>query len=194
MIFEMIVFGGVLFWLIAGALILLAIACINWDNGIAAGAWLTLAVAVTVLFTDAPIGRWFSEHGSTALLAVPAYLFAGAAWAIVKWQFFVLRIRRWCERWMEKNPGKSRNNLETAAGYEFIQDGNCYLALPPDPKEFGSRIGRWIGYWPFSIVADVIGDGLAKLIETVRGGLSGAMRALSGRAFKDFEAPPADKD
>lgn len=176
-------------------------------------------MVVAFLFLTEPSGLAFmKENVGLLIYAVPAYLAAGVVWGIVKWWFFVRRIR---DRYQEIKDaflndrritdGKIPSDLiqtfkefcsdRGQRGYhhsgeydryrlEFSEDGRV---VAPVVNKHKARITSWMVYWPWSAMWTLIDDPIRRLYNRLYTLLRGFYQSIANQAFQsvdeDFAAP-----
>lgn len=127
----------------------------------------TVLIVGTGLFawlaTDVNPFVWVWVNLTSIVKFLIVYFFVGALWSIVKWYFYLLKVRdKMLTRKQKERPSESyaRNNKV--------------------------RIFSWIGHWPFSLVGTFFGDFLSRIVNAIYLMLSGLYDSMADRVFKDF--------
>ena len=197
MIEQLVDFGGYIFWAWVVLMTLIVTAATSTESTYKWPLfWTIIGVGGVYAFTDAPVPE--ADPLSVALFAT-GWLVIGASWAIFKWVRLVSKIRDFRDDYLdaepmpaawdlEKNPDMNiekwrQEQLSSKAYSQFSpNDAASYdgLSLPPVAREFQTRIGNWIIFWPASVIASVIGDIVTPAVEALVGLGGRIARAMSG--------------
>lgn len=146
MVYDLIEFGGFVFWTVVVAGIVVTVLALQGRHS---GERLGSAVALTVLFggalyafSDFPEINWRS-----AGLAVAAYLVIGLAWASTRWFLFLKKIRDF----VKENSHLSRSELTSKLAYDFDT-----RRFPPAPSEHSGRLWFWSMFWPLDALCETL--------------------------------------
>lgn len=178
MIAAWVEFGGLLHLAILSivALIVLAIAPDRpSDTPETWGAtWLVIVFAIlTVLFTDMP-----PISPKVGLAAVLLYLLTGAGWATLRWFTFLRAVKEFAGTFTG-----ARKSFDTDIRYKFD-----LRSWPPAPKDKSAAIWFWFLYWPFDMLARLIGRPLKRIYQW----LTSLFARMSARMFANVPAPRED--
>ncbi len=94
------------------------------------------------------------------------YLLVGSLWSIVKWYFYLLKIR---DRVKESSHDKNTRPVDTYARYNM------------------DKLIGWIGHWPFSMIGSLFGDVLTRIVTSIYRVLSGLYDRVANSVFAGFE-------
>ena len=157
------VLGGLWFWLLVVIATILLIAAIEKDSpGWAA---LTIFATLTLLFFGglrtelSEIFSWIWHNPGSFIGIFLGYLVLGTVWAIIKWYWFLLELKR-------KNQEEKKKKIWGV--------GN----LARDNK---SKIINWMMYWPFSL----IWTGLNDPFQAIYRRLTGTFQAMANKVLKE---------
>lgn len=185
MAWELLAFGGVMFWSLLAVIGLIITTQVHNERvGWAAFTFIAV-IAALVLFTNVPTllantTPW--QYVEAFLL----YMAASGLWAIIKWRGFFLpaMFRRY-------------NDLR-----EKFLDRKKLDEMPADPlviKEFNDqydvqslninsnrmvrnnkgRITTWMIFWPFSLLETFVGDFLANMFDRIYRSIHGLLQRMS---------------
>lgn len=97
------------------------------------------------------------------------YFAVGGLWSIVKWYFYLLRVKERLDRFADETKSRKRPNESYA-------------------KNNKGRIMGWIAHWPFSMLGTVFGDFLKRVVETVFNVLRNLYDRIANHVFAGFES------
>ncbi len=112
------------------------------------------------------------------------YFAAGGVWSVVKWYFYLLKVRDRLERDIDRwqrirdvlvNPG----HPDTAPKPTRPHDSFA--------KDNPERIMGWIAHWPFSMIGSLIGDVLTRAVRSIYEVLRGAYDRIGNHVFAEFD-------
>ena len=169
-VWEFLAVGALGFWLLLAPIIMSEML----DND--APGWATIVamvtVAVLVVFGGFNPISYLAEHPGEIVLAVSAYFFAGAVWSLVKWYFWLVKLRR------RIDAGEAQDRVLYTAGMR---------QFPPHPGDHKSRIIGWIALWPASMLWTMINDPVRRAAEEINARLGGTYQHISNRVFKGYD-------
>lgn len=171
-VWEFLAVGALGFWLLLGISAILMSEMLDND----APGWATIVAIVTlavlVVFGGFSPLSYLAEHPGEIVLAVAAYFFAGAVWSLVKWYFWLVKLRR------RIDAGEAQDRVLYTAGVR---------QFPPHPSDHKSRIIGWIALWPASMLWTMINDPVRRAAEEIYARLGGTYQHISNRVFKGYE-------
>tara|TARA_B110000503_G_C7099463_1_gene393126 strand:- start:221 stop:751 length:531 start_codon:yes stop_codon:yes gene_type:complete len=171
-VWEFLAVGALGFWLL---LVLSAILMSEMLDNDAPG-WATIVamvtVAVLVVFGGVNPISYLAEHPGEIVLGIAAYFFAGAVWSLVKWYFWLVKLRR------RIDAGEAQDRVLYTAGVR---------QFPPHPGDHKSRIIGWIALWPASMLWTMINDPVRRAAEEIYARLGGTYQHISNRVFKGYD-------
>ena len=169
-VWEFLAVGALGFWLLLAPIIMSEML----DND--APGWATIVAMVTVavhvvVWGFTPIS-YLAEHPGEIVLGIAAYFFAGAVWSLVKWYFWLVKLRR------RIDAGEAQDRVLYTAGMR---------QFPPYPGDHKSRIIGWIALWPASMLWTMIKDPVQRAAEEINARLGGTYQHISNRVFKGYD-------
>lgn len=192
MIYELLVFGGVLFWSIAGLVGLIVAGCIYSDEPKSATIALGLALALTYAFTDVSAfslpSIWdLAQYGA-------AYICIGIVWALAKWFMFMRKVRALADEYAslpEGHWGKSTyRKLKEYVRYKCGQSQWPLIQnMPPRASDHTASQFSWLAYWPISLVIFILDKPVRKIFTLLNEGLSGLYNRITASQFDDWQDP-----
>lgn len=213
-LFELVALGGIIFWILTGAVVAALVAAVDRDEPTLATFLVAGTLVFLALFTTFNPFLWMWANSGLLLLLAAAYVLIGVGWTVVKWYFFNLNIasklRAVRDEWLKKNPryrgyeGTRHLNadhktmdgeepVETLEHYEwrFVRDhreivGYDVDSLPLKVTKHKSRIMTWLAYWPFSAAWTLLNDPLRHLYNFLYERIGGSLQAISNRVFRDI--------
>ena len=108
------------------------------------------------------------------------YFAVGAAWSIVKWYFYLIRLRD------KVKSGEHRDYTQKGQG---LSEAAIKRKRPAKSfaKNNKGRIFGWIGHWPFSMVGTFIGDFIKRIVTNIYLVLQGLFDRMSNHVFAGFD-------
>jgi hypothetical protein len=215
MLFELMIFGGVVFWVLFIIFSVIMILCLENDaEPFSMVLVFSVFLVATVLFTD----FWvlFSERPVVSTLcAIVGYIVGGVAWAMPKWFFLLLDMRR--------RLVILRDNFLNAYGIEgtqvpdklaeeysnviydehnFRKYGLRYSikerrVIPPKFSENRDQVLVWMCFWPWNALWTIIENPVKWIFEAVLDALQSLFQKISDILFSGFDdnpLPPIDAE
>lgn len=171
MLFDLLTFGGVLFWIAVGFIFLIITTQVHNQRLGWATTTLVLAIAATVLLTSA--GKQVSTITfKDVAYFIGAYLLGALIWSTIKWRMFFLpalfeRYEDARANWL-KSQGLKEMPADPAARNQFLNSSPAqYININHTrmASHNKSRITGWMIFWPFSLVETFIGDFLVRIFD-----------------------------
>ena len=193
------IIGSVGFWILAAVVSILMFYFLEYDESFRAS--LTLIVTILFLFWFGNLSfSYISANPLQFLAFVAGYFVAGAVWTIVKWWFFVYRIREGYDRIKEGylrkegiNGDRIPENLRDK-WYDYLRQSTEWHSNlinlgrngvePPKPNDFKSRIYSWMVFWPWSMVYTLIDDPVRKIFRFIYRNIRHLLESISTHAFR----------
>lgn len=175
MLFDVLVFGGAIFWTIIGLATLSILLFSGEESSFTAGAWITiLAATVIVALTPIPPIDW--GRIVTGLLA---YLVVGAVWATTRWYLLLQKVKKLIHNLGDQSRKKVMDALRTQV-HPRIWD------YPPEPSRLSDDIWFWFVFWPF----DVVGKVVTKPLSRIYYALTNSFSLMTDKVLGDVKLPP----
>lgn len=214
MLFELFVFGSVLWWglIIASSILLI------WALEEESFGWATATIAATIVLLqfggDLDLHKFESVNWWALLAYIVGYVGVGVTWGCVKWYFFVGKKREAYndikERWLEKKGvrdtldvpdslkkdfreyliGNHRELTTTQYEYDDKTKESKSVVVPtirPYAKNNKARIVAWMACWPWSMLWALIDDVWHKVFKWAQETTAALMDAISARRFRGVE-------
>jgi len=176
--FELLIFGGWIFWLFIALATVLFLACAEHDNKSSA------TIGAAVLFFVV----WFFFGDLWALVAADpwqclywpaAWLGIGTLWSLPRWMILLHRARTEYKEshriWLEANDHKENwfesyrfRDLANRYGLDVITINKTppeYKLVSPTFEHNRERLVNWILLWPWSMMWTLIRDGFYRLLD-----------------------------
>lgn len=171
-VWEFLAVGAIGFWLLLGLSATLMSEMM--DNNALGGATIVaiVTVAVLVVFGGFNPISYLAAHPGEIVLGIAAYFFAGAVWSLVKWYFWLVKLRR------RIDADEPQDRVLYTAGVRMF---------PPNPGDHKSRIIGWIALWPASMLWTIINDPVRRAAEEIYARLGGTYQHISNRVFKGYD-------
>ena len=185
MAWELLAFGGVMFWTILGVIGLIITTQVHNERvGWAAFTFIAI-IAALILFTNVPkllANATLLDYVEGILL----YFALAGIWAIIKWRGFFL-------------PSLFRRYNDLREDFLFRKKLNEMPADPTVIKDFNDqygvqslninanrmvrnnkgRITTWMIFWPFSLLETFVGDFLANMFDRIYRSIHGLLQRMS---------------
>ena len=197
------IIGSVGFWILVAVVSILMFYFLEYDKSFRAS--LTLIITILFLFWFGNLSfSYISANPLQFLAFVAGYFVAGAVWTVVKWWFFVYRMR---EEYNEIRESFLRSENVGGPGIPDDLKSNWYGYLrrnvnygkygsrsrlkliangvePPKPNDFKSRIYSWMVFWPWSMVYTLIDDPVRKIFRFIYRNIKYLLERISAHAFR----------
>lgn len=154
------VLGGLWFWLLVVIASVLLIAAIENDAPLWAA--ITVIGTLVVLFFGGvgnelrSLFSWIWHNPGSFIGLFLCYLIAGTVWAVIKWYWFLLELKR-----------------------KKIEDKKKVFGLDNLARDNKSKIMNWMIYWPFSLIWTGLSDPFK-----ANNRLSGTFQAMANKILK----------
>ncbi len=192
MVYELLTFGGVLFWIAFAVAVLVISAFIADDKVGKASFGLILMIAFLIAFTNTPIVSTVKEHPIYVLYGLGAYLGVAAIWATIKWRLFYLpklfgryeaiRADFLAEKELTEMPaGPIRDQFNKLHEVQRLNINTNRMV-----RYNKGRITSWIVFWPFSLIGTFFGDFLLRMFDYVYRAISGTLQGMSDRMASKY--------
>lgn len=189
-LWTLLVFGGFWFWILAAGEVFCLFVCIAKDRGTPATISVIVFATLMALFGGPNVFRFARDHPVSFSLWVGGYIVAGTIWAIVKWWFFVRKVRRKYDDAKSKFlkgkgfnvmviPPELREDWRRTIGFGF--------GAPPQAREHKGDILFWMTFWPFSLTWTLVDDVITRIFEEIYEALHSFLQSISNRAFRGIE-------
>ena len=189
MLYEFLIVGGVLFWIIALLAAIAIVAAIEYDSGQNATIVAVAFVAIMVLFSnvEAPF-TWLMNNWLLLAVMVVAYIGVGGGWSVVKWYFHCLALRDNYRE--EKSEFLTSNNISGDTIPEELKESwkrrIGYGYKTPQVRENKATILMWMTYWPFSAFWTLLNDPIKRAFKWVYNRLGGMLQGISDKMFSEI--------
>jgi len=211
MLYELIVFGGIWFWILVGIAAIALLAEIVNEKFTAAFFTMFAFVAILVGFSKIE-WHWFVDNKITLFYAIGFYLVAAVVTSIVKWYFYGRDAR---ERYNEfRSKFLARRGLSDTSqipeehriqwlselrnfithspysgGFSIYSDTVITTEhLIPQARHHKALITGWMAWWPFVAFWSLFDDFFRRLWEVIYRLCSKGYQQLSNMAFRGVEA------
>lgn len=190
MLWTLIEVGGLIFWLLVGALVVWELICIEYDKRVGSWMGLVLFVLAIWLFGNFDLIHFIKQNWSGVLLVGAGYFAAGTLWGFGKWEFWTSKRRNefddFKQSWLDSHnirEGSVPPHLQTAwteavvekyGGYRRYHGTlDAFLAeyppervkslIVPRVRDHKARVLFWMTHWPFSLFWTLFRDVLAEV-------------------------------
>lgn len=163
-------------WMIILALILLGdvVCCETEYFGLGAFLVISSSALAAWLGNDINVFGWAWGNLGAIIQFTFFYLLLGTVWSVVKWYFYLLKIR-------------DEYLTGSRAGMDQKIEGGMRRPESSFARNNKTRIMGWIAHWPFSIVGTFLGDFLTRIFQTIYEAMSGLYDRIAGSVFADFD-------
>ncbi len=190
-----LIVGGMLFWIFAGILGVIVLACVENEKATHATFTILGAFAVFWIWGDFNVLSWAANNILDFLIYLGSYIALGIIWMLVKWAIYVVIRKgeaaefkaRYC-----KGKGIDPENMSRLERTEFIDELISYTSpykddvFPPSAMCHKVSIIRWASYWPFSAFWTIFGRGLQHLWNFIYVQFSGLLQNISNKIMGDI--------
>lgn len=124
---------------------------------------------------------WIKSNPGEVAFYIAAYFAVGAMWGVVKWYFWLQRLRRKMLEFKREHPG-----MDDADAIRFLRSAGAGPSMPPQVSEHKARIIGWMALWPASMVWTVLNDPVRRVFEEIYDRIGGGLQRMSNRIFGEF--------
>lgn len=154
---EYIAIGTVGFWALLGLIAICISEALDTDHpGIAT--IMAVGTVVGLWFLGFYPRDWIANHPFEFLMYIAEYVVAGGVWALIKWYFWLVKIRQYIETLQADRDPNIRGALQSR-GYP--------TSFPVNVSDHKSKIIGWMTLWPASMVWTVLHDPVKWIFETL---------------------------
>lgn len=148
--------------------------------------WATFTAIATVAIL-AVVGNfnplvWFRTHPEEVIFCVAAYFAAGVMWGVVKWYFWLQKLKRQLIAFKNEHPGWSEMDVA-----RIFRSSGTSGELPPQVGDHKAKIMGWMMLWPASMVWTMLNDPVRRVFEEIYDRIGGGLQAMSNKVFRDFD-------
>lgn len=123
------------------------------------------------------------ENPTSIFYGLLIYAVAGIVWGLVKWFFFLLKVRDMLVAWREKH--KVTDQMTHQQTMEFLRWNSLDVgSIPPSAVQNKARITQWMIWWPFSMAWTVVNEPVTRFFTFVYRRLSNLLQSVSDRLFR----------
>lgn len=196
MFVDLILIGGILFWILVAVLSAIVVGCIH-SRGEGFGFFSIGCFFLLCLFAG-NLWPFTKAHWDMILVCLACYPLVGIAWSVPRWILFLDSIRNEYKRQLAqftKSIGpvsehakawasRVGNNPFYDAGLTF--DIATQKLSPPQFCNNKERIAGWVMLWPWSIIDTLLGDVLARIGDWIVSAFRRSFQAISNWMFSDL--------
>lgn len=156
-----------------------------------------VVIIATLLFTDLRPFAMVTSEPLRLLLILGAYVVTGTVWAIMKWGFWLAKLRgrvQDIEAEVTERHGRKDLILFNMQVIHRLSDAKLPTTLPPKAKEHAPMISGWMMFWPCSALWTLINDPVRHAFKWAHRSIEGLLQGMSDRAFSHHIKPAAKKD
>jgi hypothetical protein len=169
MLAQRFMFGSLFFWSIIAVEFVLLTWWVENESPIPAFFSVALLLIVFHLFGDVSIFTYVENNSKDVLRWVVVYAFIGFVWSLLKFYFYVSKLKRKIERvkeefledYEQRESSNVRNNLGTKED-KWRQHLRYHVSYKEERdltfSSYGSRIVFWLSYWPISMFWTLLND------------------------------------
>lgn len=148
-----------------------------------------IAVGVLMWFTGFQPIVWMKANGWTLATWVAIYFAVGVIWGVVKWFFYLVRVRDDLVAYRKEKGIPAGDALTEEARDHFIayfMHGTGSKSIPPKAAQSKARITFWMIYWPFSMPWTLLNEPIKRLFNFLYNRIAGFLQGMSDRLFRDI--------
>lgn len=210
MIKELLIFGGIWFWIVVGGFALWFVIATFREKGGQTFSATLLLLGVLLFFSNFNIFQWIYDNPLPCFYWAGGYLGIGIVWAVIKWYLFNTKVRsvynnlraafleaygdgsdtipnQCLEKWGEYLSNE-KSWKELTRYYEFkkrwtVRSINDVI---PSPSQYKDNIIFWMMHWPLSFIFFFLGDFLERLFTRIYQAISSMFEGITKRIFKSI--------
>jgi len=189
---EMLVVGSILFWA-ALAIWLVAVWLLTENEHGFIGLLSTIAYAMVLqLAFKVDVAGWLLSHPLAIGIFAVLYLFIGSGWSFWRWFLFVKDKREpYDQMKTEWLSSKGETTFSTIPAHlkeewvKYIEAGynRKELCKTPQVRDYKSKVLRWIGYWPISVISWAFNDMIRRFVKIVYNYIHDWLQSIANRVF-----------
>lgn len=199
---ELLVLGGVVFWLLLAVWIVALFVSVEYfERGWAAFACTVAYLAALYFGFHVDVLHILVHHPILILVGMALYFPIGGAWAFFRWYMFVhAQLDKYIEfktQWLISKGQTSFDDIPDSLKEEWAKyldgvDKNSYIAdlrrkdivKPPLVREHKSKLLRWIGYWPISVISWAFNDMVRGFCKMIYSSIANWLQDMSNKIFE----------
>jgi len=202
----MLVFGGVLFWILIAAIGIVILASVEYEKPVLSTISVVGFFVLLAYLGDFSLWAFVVHHPTWSLIGLAAYVFFGVCWSYCKWHFFVVSMaQRYNENFRERveliKQYENEKREKRESGSEWITmrkldslsnkihccESEMSLNRKPEAKKFKRRIMIWMVHWPWSCIWTIINDPIKKLFKYIFRKLQAFYQRIADKAYCSTE-------
>jgi len=187
MVYEILVVGGIFFWIFVGLFALLITSSVRSSEFGTASSLLATLIVLLIVFTNFHTVLW-SIDPMMALYGAGGYVILAAIWAIIKWRAFYLpklfgKYEKYRSEWLRMKGLKEMPADASVRGdfNRFVKDRGVYINEQRMVGNNKARITGWMFFWPFSLVETFFGDIMARIFDHTYRMIASSLQGMSDR-------------
>ena len=154
MLFEVVVFGGFVFWLIFAVITFVLLLATETSDGVSGGFLFLCSIGLYYLFSNPPVLDWYWYAG---------YFVIGLVWFFVVFNYKLAVLKKW----LDKNPEqiKESNISGQYIDFDHFKDKKYKKIYSEEPSfvRFFDRVFAW----PLSMISIFLGDFSREIYEWI---------------------------
>lgn len=175
-------------WLLVLSLVVLILTCLVTYQEIwfISGVLLIVHSIILALFGDFNLFSEIIAHPLEAVLVLAGYLGIGIIWSTFKWYIFLVKAKNKFINFRKeffsnpKNVGISQDKFLEIAESRSVR-------YKPKATEFKSNIVGWMAFWPFSLIATLLGDFVKDIFEFIYEKFRNCWQKISDYVWQDVD-------
>jgi len=191
MIADLIIFGGIIFWVLFAVLSILIIWSLEKEDlGWAVGATIVFLGLFLVLGNGLEVVQNIWYNPLLFLWYGLGYIGIGVVWGLIKWYFYSLDALEIYKKIKYEFCQKNNLMADKPIPEEFKKKWMDFLKnyhihankasdMMPKAYEHKSLIVSWMMYWPFSMFWSIIHDMVVRVFDTIQIWIRGIMDAIA---------------
>jgi hypothetical protein len=198
---ELLVAGGIVFWLVLLAEIVLLFFLVENEHGIWATISLVSFIAALHFLFKIDVLAFVTNHFLAILVSAGIYFIIGSIWCMGKWWLYCKDQHNLYEtnkiEWLKGkgivNTKVIPENLKQTWTDFTRSRWNETWAIVPSVKENKSRILRWMSFWPTSIIWSLIDDFVRRIFNMIYYAIADYLQSIADKIYAntkdDFVKP-----
>jgi hypothetical protein len=196
---EMLV-GGVAWWFIMAVWVVVLWFFVETEHGLLGLLSTAIYLALLQWGFHVDVLYWFVHHLGHIFVGIGFYAALGAAWAFWRWYLFAHeQLEPYFKMRSEWLSSKGQSNLDyipedlKEEWVKYLEEDKTYgysntpsrksLCSTPKVMKYKTKIMRWIGYWPISVLSWIFNDMVRAMVKMVYTSIADRLQAIAHNVF-----------
>jgi hypothetical protein len=180
-------FGTLAFWILAVAVFVALIPCVEFEYGIIGALCLIIFLGILETLGNTRPLEYLRGNPINIGLCVVAHYLAGVVWGFLKWYMFALDAKfamfEYKEKWLADNGASDPRNITPEIQAKWAR--NTTKPSRPLARDNKSKIIHWISFWEVSLAWTVVKALLCDVTKMIFRHIAKSLQRVSDFVWRD---------